>query len=151
MDGRFAALRENLEGRGTLRKIRAELRAEIFQALDDKQGVQQPALSDENLIINELVREYLTFNKYRNTLSVLMTEAGQPAVPLDRAFLADRSGAVEDGSSVQLCERPPPRETVYASLSVHPAELHACTRPLLYTLVAKSRERKTELGRLTNG
>lgn len=29
-------------------------------------------LSDENLIINELIREYLNFNQYQETLSVLV-------------------------------------------------------------------------------
>lgn len=141
-----AALRENLEGRGTLRKIRAELRAEIFQALDDKQartsvetgpfaalegdssrhasshrdraadtlpspsvpaahqGLQKPPISDRNLIINELIREYLVFNKYRSTLSVLMAETGQPTGTLDRTFLAEQAGVVEDRNSRQLCD-----------------------------------------------
>ena len=69
--------------------------------------MQRPPVPDENLLINELIREYLAFNKYRNTLSVLITEAGQPAMPLDRDFLADRTGAVEDGNSRQLCALDP--------------------------------------------
>ena len=33
----------------------------------------KPSLSNENMLINELIREYLEFNKYKYTLSVLMT------------------------------------------------------------------------------
>lgn len=52
-------------------------------------GAPAPAdPSNENLLINELIREYLIFNGYRETLSVFLPEAGQPAVrPFDRQFL----------------------------------------------------------------
>lgn len=33
----------------------------------------RPTLSNENMLINELIREYLEFNNYKYTLSVLMT------------------------------------------------------------------------------
>ena len=33
----------------------------------------KPSLSNENMLINELIREYLEFNKYKYTLSVLTT------------------------------------------------------------------------------
>jgi lisH domain-containing protein FOPNL len=52
------ALRDTLDERGELNKIRAMLRTSIFNAIetDDK---PKPKLSDENLIINELIRDYL--------------------------------------------------------------------------------------------
>jgi lisH domain-containing protein FOPNL len=52
------ALKETLESRGKLNEIRAMLRSSIFEAIetDDK---PKPKLSDENLIINELIREYM--------------------------------------------------------------------------------------------
>ena len=52
------ALKETLQERGELNKIKAMMRAAIFEAIetDDK---PKPKLSDENLIINELIREYL--------------------------------------------------------------------------------------------
>ncbi len=52
------ALKDTLETRGVLNEIRAMMRANIFQAIetDDK---PKPRLSDENLIINELIREYM--------------------------------------------------------------------------------------------
>ena len=34
-----------------------------------------PALSNDKLLLNELIREYLDFSGYRNTLSVFLTGA----------------------------------------------------------------------------
>uniref|UniRef100_A0A673I056 Fgfr1op N-terminal like n=1 Tax=Sinocyclocheilus rhinocerous TaxID=307959 RepID=A0A673I056_9TELE len=65
-----SALRETLEARGVLGQLKARIRAEVFSALDD-QSTPRPPLSHENLLINELIREYLQFNKYRYTASVL--------------------------------------------------------------------------------
>ena len=54
-------LRETLENRGVLGSVRAQLRAEVSNALEDRSGAtKRPELSDENLIINELIREYLS-------------------------------------------------------------------------------------------
>lgn len=63
-------LKDTLEKRGALGQIKARMRAEVFNALDD-QSVPRPALSHENLLINELIREYLDYNKYKYTASVL--------------------------------------------------------------------------------
>uniref|UniRef100_A0A8C7CRV3 Centrosomal protein 20 n=1 Tax=Oncorhynchus kisutch TaxID=8019 RepID=A0A8C7CRV3_ONCKI len=52
------ALRESLESRGVLGQLKARIRAEVFNALDD-QSEPRPALSHDNLLINELIREYL--------------------------------------------------------------------------------------------
>jgi len=65
-----------------LGQLKARIRAEVFSALDD-QNTPRPPLSHENLLINELIREYLEFNKYRYTASVLtageqMSTAGRP-------------------------------------------------------------------------
>ena len=56
-------LRETLENRGALGGVRAHLRAEVSNALEDRTGIQRPDISNENLIINELIREYLVFNR----------------------------------------------------------------------------------------
>ncbi|KDO18979.1 hypothetical protein SPRG_14816 [Saprolegnia parasitica CBS 223.65] len=89
------ALKETLEARGSLGPIKARLRAEIFQALDE--GGVKPKLSNENLIINELIREYLEYNGYRHTLSVFLPESGQPLErPFQRRFLAHELHIAED-------------------------------------------------------
>ncbi|XP_066545175.1 centrosomal protein 20 isoform X2 [Amia ocellicauda] len=92
------ALKETLESRGVLGQLKARIRAEVFSALDD-QSQARPPLSHENLLINELIREYLEFNKYRYTASVLTAESGQPEVPLDRQFMSNELNVVEDPST----------------------------------------------------
>ena len=79
-------LKETLDNRGVLNQIRARIRSEVFSALDDQTDVK-PVLSNENLLVNELIREYLEFNKYKYSSSVLLAESGQPKDPIDREFL----------------------------------------------------------------
>ncbi|KAM4828997.1 centrosomal protein 20 isoform 1-T1 [Thomomys bottae] len=88
-------LKDTLEKRGVLGHLKARIRAEVFNALDDDQE-PRPSLSHENFLINELIREYLDFNKYKYTESVLMAESGQPVVPLDRQFLIRELNAFEE-------------------------------------------------------
>jgi len=93
------ALTETLERRGTLPKLRGEVRAEVFKALDDRDGLPKPELPPETLMLNELVREYLAFQNYRSTLSVFVPESGQPSLPaFDRAFLSRELGVADDDS-----------------------------------------------------
>ena len=85
-------LRDTLEQKGVLNKIKAEIRAEIFTALDSE-NAGKPQLSNENMIINEMIREYLEYNKYHNAASVLVTETGQPnEPPFDRQYLQKKFG-----------------------------------------------------------
>lgn len=51
-------LKEHLENNGTLNEVRSKMRAEIFNTLNNKPK-NPPKLSNQNLIINELIREYL--------------------------------------------------------------------------------------------
>ena len=80
-------LKETLEQKGVLSDLRARIRAEVFTALDsDVQA--KPKLSNENMIINEMIREYLEYNRYYNTSSVLIAESGQPVEPpFDKEYL----------------------------------------------------------------
>nr|XP_048289241.1 centrosomal protein 20 isoform X6 [Myodes glareolus] len=90
-----AVLKDTLEKKGVLGHLKARIRAEVFSALDDDHE-PRPSLSHENLLINELIREYLEFNKYKYTASVLIAESGQPVVPLDRQFLIRELNAFEE-------------------------------------------------------
>ncbi|XP_025932460.1 centrosomal protein 20 isoform X3 [Apteryx mantelli] len=96
-----AVLKDTLEKRGALGQIKARIRAEVFNALDD-QSEPRPPLSHENLLINELIREYLEYNKYKYAASVLTAESGQPEVPLDRQFLVKELNLVEDANSKSI-------------------------------------------------
>ena len=75
-------LRETLENRGALGSVRAHLRAEVSNALEDRTGLARPEISDENLIINELIREYLVFNRYRSTQRAPPRERSARDAPL---------------------------------------------------------------------
>lgn len=92
------ALVETLESKGVVNQMKAELRAEIFKALDDTTATK-PKLSNENLIINELIREYLTFNSYKYAESVLVAESGHPEGRLDRKFICQELNVKESESS----------------------------------------------------
>uniref|UniRef100_A0A2I3RSV2 Centrosomal protein 20 n=1 Tax=Pan troglodytes TaxID=9598 RepID=A0A2I3RSV2_PANTR len=87
-------LKDTLEEKGVLGHLKARI-AEVFNVLDDDRE-PRPSLSHENLLINELIREYLEFNKYKYTASVLIAESGQPVVPLDRQFLIHELNAFEE-------------------------------------------------------
>ncbi|OCT64082.1 centrosomal protein 20 isoform X1 [Xenopus laevis] len=93
-----AVVKDTLEKRGVMGQLKARVRAEVFEALDDR-SEPKPVLSPENLLINELIREYLAFNKYSYTSSVLTAETGLSEVPLDRSFLTKELNVVEDLNS----------------------------------------------------
>ncbi len=53
---------------------------------DSQKG--KPGPPDENVLINELIREYLEYNGYYNSASVFITESGQPVdPPFDRNYM----------------------------------------------------------------
>ena len=78
------ALKETLERTGTLDNVRAQLRATILQSMTDSLPSATAAASSatppnppiENVLINELISEYLSFNGYNQTLSVFAAETG---------------------------------------------------------------------------
>ena len=65
----FAVVRETLENRGVLSQLRARVRAEVFSALDDPTD-SMPIMSRENMLINELIRDYMEYNHYKYSSSV---------------------------------------------------------------------------------
>merc|ERR1719329_724077 len=90
------ALLETLENRGVLGQVKAKVRAEIFAALDDEHA-QHPELPRENVVINELIREYFEYNGYHHSLSVFLPESGHPEERQgDRAFIASELQLQED-------------------------------------------------------
>jgi len=88
-DAVAAALRES----GRYDRLEGEMRRDIFHLLtNDGERAGPPAQDRENYLIDELIREYMQFNGYSNSLSVFVRETGQPADPMDRAFLAQSVG-----------------------------------------------------------
>eukprot|EP00041_Stephanoeca_diplocostata_P008745 m.129300 g.129300 ORF g.129300 m.129300 type:complete len:122 (-) comp17458_c0_seq6:1100-1465(-) len=95
------ALKQSLETNGALDGIRARVRAEVYLALNDE-SERPPQLSRENLLINELIREYLEYNKYKYTASVFAPETGLSGPPLERAFLADELNLHDEGNAAKV-------------------------------------------------
>lgn len=66
---------ESLERRGVLNSIQGKIRAEVFNALDDKASVK-PKPSNNTILINELIREYLEYNNYKYAAMTLNAGKG---------------------------------------------------------------------------
>ena len=97
-------LKDNLEKRGVLNKIRANLRAEIFRTFEEQTHIggdeggdvdfwvkkerARPKSSDMQFLINELIMEYLEFNHYGYSKSVFIKESNQTDERLDKRFLS---------------------------------------------------------------
>ena len=90
-----SALKESLINRGILNKIKAQMRQEIFEALDNDES-QKPNLTKENLIINELIKEYFIYNGYTFSQKVFQSETGQPKVNFNRDNLTKELNIIED-------------------------------------------------------
>jgi lisH domain-containing protein FOPNL len=54
------ALKESLEEKGVLGNVRALLREAIYEVIETDEK-PKPRLSDENLLINELILEYMKY------------------------------------------------------------------------------------------
>lgn len=65
-------LKEGLEAQGRLNEIRALLRSQIYHSLEPENSIK-PKLNSIQIIINELIRDYMMYNGYKHSLSVFMT------------------------------------------------------------------------------
>jgi lisH domain-containing protein FOPNL len=100
-----AAMRETLESNGQLDNIKAQLRAVVFQALDasSPESRVRPPMPPENMILNEIIREYLSFNGYDHTMSVFTSEIGlRDASALPRSVLGAQVGLRQAPKDVPL-------------------------------------------------
>ena len=76
------------------------MRQEIYESIE-KDDNPKPQLSKENLIINELIKEYLNYNNYSHSSSVFQSETGQPNDIFDRNSLSNELKIIEDESNKQ--------------------------------------------------
>lgn len=133
-----ASLKATLEMKGVLTQLRAQLREEVSKAIvsnANDSNTSKPVLSNENLLINELIREYLKFNNYNVTLSALLSESGQPRAPLDRAFLANELNLRETASSTA---RAPATAAATSAPGSSASSSDQSMVPLLYSLLHQS-------------
>ena len=89
-----ASLKETMIKRGILNKIKAEMRQEIYEALDNDDN-PKPKLTRENFIINELIKEYFNYNDYNYSSKVFQSETGQIKNNLNRNELAKELNIIE--------------------------------------------------------
>lgn len=122
-------MREALDANGTISHLKAELRAAVFQSLSETtttaggegrgfDSETQPPIPPENLIINELIKEYLSFNGLEHTLAVFQLEARVQDGQVPRRVLATELNLGGAPSAVPL---------LYAML--HEARLSRDTQP----------------------
>ena len=87
-----SAVRQALEKKGVIKDLKARLRSEVYQCLEDK-TYKMPDKPPDVYLATELVRELLISLKMENTLSVFCEEMGQPMeMRCDREFLGDELG-----------------------------------------------------------
>jgi len=98
------SLRQALDRNGSLASIKAKLRAEVHKCLREGEVLPPPPpVSNETLLVNELIREYLIFHGLTESLSVFLPETGHPQTrPFDRSFLVQHLNLVEGTNSKQL-------------------------------------------------
>eukprot|EP01013_Petalomonas_cantuscygni_P039890 TRINITY_DN71532_c0_g1_i1.p1 TRINITY_DN71532_c0_g1~~TRINITY_DN71532_c0_g1_i1.p1 ORF type:complete len:161 (-),score=13.12 TRINITY_DN71532_c0_g1_i1:423-905(-) len=132
------ALAMLLEDRGHLKSLRASLHRVIFEAVaeDSSPPVQRPPPPPENLVLNTLILDYLTFNGFTNAAAVLATEAGHPTAP--SVMSTDDHSRPSDGIPLPAHPVLPSRTTTAVALGLPGADTSV---PLLYTLAAALRTR----------
>lgn len=109
-DAVTAALKETLERTGDLDAVRARLRAAVLRSMDDAR--QEAAIAPnrtepplENVIINELIADYLSFNGFDQTLSVFAAESQATDANrgrLGEMFIRSELGLSRDSSLAML-------------------------------------------------
>ena len=89
-----SSLKETLINRGVLNKIKTQMRQEIFNIIDNEQD-SKPNLTKENLIINELIKEYFKYNNYNYALNVFQSETGQNKIIFNREDITKELNIIE--------------------------------------------------------
>jgi lisH domain-containing protein FOPNL len=96
------AIEEALKRRGVLNKMKAQMRAEVFHAMQDK-IVLTPDKPPDVFLATELIREFLMTFKLHSTLSVFCEEFGQPfEMSTDREFVGGELGVNTFGSNEKI-------------------------------------------------
>ena len=92
------ALQETLERSGTLDDVRSRLRATILrcmtECLPNASSTPPPEVPPpiENVLINEMIIEYLSFNGYGQSLAVFAAESHPGGAVLGDAFIRNDVG-----------------------------------------------------------
>jgi hypothetical protein len=88
----ISAVQDALKRRGVYSKVKATIRAEVFNVLEDK-TVPLPNKPQDVFVASELIKEFLILFKLNNTLSVFCEEMGQPSeMTFDRELIGAELG-----------------------------------------------------------
>lgn len=99
-------VKEALQRRGVLAKVKATIRAEVFHALEDK-TVSLPEKPREVYLATELIREFLQTSRLNSSLSVFNDEMGQPEqMAVDREFVCGELGVNVNDAIVGTAQVP---------------------------------------------
>ncbi|KYB25976.1 centrosomal protein 20 [Tribolium castaneum] len=97
------AVKESLHKDGRLEKFKAELRAAVMSVLNKNSTEEEPPkVPDETRFINELIREYLSWNGYLYTEQILAAECGQNMERLSRDVLTTKLGVMDDSRTAKI-------------------------------------------------
>ena len=107
-----SALQETLERSGTLDDIRSQLRATILRCMTECLPNNATSASPtpppevkppiENVLINEMIIEYLSFNGYGQSLAVFAAETNPVVAVLGDAFIRNEVGLLRSTSSLPM-------------------------------------------------
>ncbi|CAH1101319.1 unnamed protein product [Psylliodes chrysocephalus] len=97
------AIKESLEKDGTLGRVNGEIRAAVMSILNRGfENCDPPQVPEETKLINELIREYLTWNGYLYTEQILSAESGQKNERLSRDVLTTKFGVMDDAKTAKI-------------------------------------------------
>ncbi|CAK1599047.1 unnamed protein product [Parnassius mnemosyne] len=104
------AIKTLLRNSGYLNNVQAEIRGKVIEILQEQQRHNNqdchkfyvPVPPDEVLLINDLIREYLEWNGYLYTTTVMTSEAGMPEEKRTRVELCAEVGVKDDEKSSAL-------------------------------------------------
>ncbi|XP_037518719.1 centrosomal protein 43 [Rhipicephalus sanguineus] len=152
-------LLETLEKKGVINRIKAELRASVYLALDEQEGIRpfeksteqvDVLATDEGRLATSLVHDFLHSCNLKFTLSVLEPEAPL-AEPLSREELCSRLGLEQQKGPLLLQLLHPVQQT---PASQSPDSSHAkvaAPEPVAQNKAADSAPAKDELAELALG
>ena len=90
-------MKETIINKGILNEIKANMRQEIYNILDKDNDInQKPKLTRENMLINELIKEYFIFNGYKFSANVLQSEVGQTNSDFNRNNIIKELNIIEN-------------------------------------------------------
>ncbi|XP_060521514.1 centrosomal protein 20-like [Cylas formicarius] len=97
------AIKESLQKDGTLGKFKGEIKAAVMSIMNrNHENGDPPKVPNETKLINELIREYLSWNGYIYSEQMLSTEAGHSAERVSRDVLTTKLGVLDDCKTAKI-------------------------------------------------